>query len=499
MGSRRRRARRPRRLRSALETPRGVLVDTLLEQRLSRLCAQSEAAGSVSGPVHRRRARKTTAATRTSWPTRLRTDRRAFRRVRADDPAIIQLRELCHAWSTDLQVEEGRLANRLREQLYRVHAAVADPQPRGRRALALDCSSVTRRIRSRGRSCRAERITRRACGRIGFAGSPPTTFSTALRQPRLTVAAGRGGRRGDPDRGGDAADDPRAPAAARQPNARSIASWSSSATAEPADGEPREHRDVEILRSLPGVGRMVTATMLTEAAGPLADRDYATLAYVYRCCPRDQTEWQTGLRRPHALRVQTALAPGALPLVAHEHPARSRRARLLRCVACARPRSCAGAPECRRSVAPHSRRHAQNHARCTTPHDSRRRRYQVDNGWGVSRRDRLAPSLLNPPLRTPASRWPSVACAGLRHATLQDTSGASADGRRTARLVLRSPRTLEAERSAQHKKRAGGVRVGDVVAHSSKDKRVPRVSGRSAFFPRRIGGAATQHQRAGQS
>ena len=42
-------------------------------------------------------------------------------------------------------------------------------------------------------------------------------------------------------------------------------------------GELREHRDVEILRSLPGVGRMITATMLAEAAGPLAERDYATL------------------------------------------------------------------------------------------------------------------------------------------------------------------------------------------------------------------------------
>jgi transposase len=42
-------------------------------------------------------------------------------------------------------------------------------------------------------------------------------------------------------------------------------------------GEPREHRDVEILQSLPGVGRMVAATMLTEATGPLADRDYPTL------------------------------------------------------------------------------------------------------------------------------------------------------------------------------------------------------------------------------
>jgi transposase len=41
--------------------------------------------------------------------------------------------------------------------------------------------------------------------------------------------------------------------------------------------EPREHRDVEILESLPGVGSLITATMLSEAARPLADRDYHTL------------------------------------------------------------------------------------------------------------------------------------------------------------------------------------------------------------------------------
>src|SRR6185503_9103645 len=41
--------------------------------------------------------------------------------------------------------------------------------------------------------------------------------------------------------------------------------------------ESPAHRDVEILQSLPGVGRIVAATMLTEATGALAARDYATL------------------------------------------------------------------------------------------------------------------------------------------------------------------------------------------------------------------------------
>src|SRR5205823_8999209 len=35
--------------------------------------------------------------------------------------------------------------------------------------------------------------------------------------------------------------------------------------------------DIDILESLPGVGSMVTATMLAEASHVLADRDYATL------------------------------------------------------------------------------------------------------------------------------------------------------------------------------------------------------------------------------
>jgi transposase len=43
------------------------------------------------------------------------------------------------------------------------------------------------------------------------------------------------------------------------------------------EGQQREHRDVEILRSLPGVGRVVAATVLGEASRPLAERDYHAL------------------------------------------------------------------------------------------------------------------------------------------------------------------------------------------------------------------------------
>jgi len=47
-------------------------------------------------------------------------------------------------------------------------------------------------------------------------------------------------------------------------------------TAPPA-GERREHRDAEILLSLPGIGLIIAATMLAEASQPLRDRDYQAL------------------------------------------------------------------------------------------------------------------------------------------------------------------------------------------------------------------------------
>jgi len=42
-------------------------------------------------------------------------------------------------------------------------------------------------------------------------------------------------------------------------------------------GEQCEQRDVEILRSLPGVGRIVLATLLSEASSAIKARDYHAL------------------------------------------------------------------------------------------------------------------------------------------------------------------------------------------------------------------------------
>lgn len=263
---------RPAAIAVAIETPHGVLVDTLLEQahrvfainpkQLDRFRDRFSAAGAKDD---RRDAH--------ALADGLRTDARAFREVRGEDPLIIQLREHSRALD-DLQVAEGRLSNRLREQLQRVHAGwltlcpAADdpwlwvllhetPHPDAWPTLA------RRRITRTLREHRIRRIT-------------TDDIVGALRAPTLTVAPG--------------VTDATAMRIEllvpqllllREQHTRIQRQidhlLEALAAAAPDETESREHRDVEILRSLPGVGRIVAATMLSEATGPLADRDYGTL------------------------------------------------------------------------------------------------------------------------------------------------------------------------------------------------------------------------------
>ena len=54
---------------------------------------------------------------------------------------------------------------------------------------------------------------------------------------------------------------------------------------EEAEGPRPEPRDVEILRSLPGIGSLVAATLLGEAPQPLAARDYDTVRALAGAAP----------------------------------------------------------------------------------------------------------------------------------------------------------------------------------------------------------------------
>lgn len=262
----------PAQIAVAIETPRGALVDTLIEHGFPVFAVNPK-------QLDRFRDRFTVAGAKDDdrdaqvLGDALRTDRRAFRQVRPDDPTVIQLREVTRL-REDLVEDEQRLANRLRDQLYRVDAAWLTVSPAADEPwlwaiLAQQPDPATWGRLSRQRiaaALRAHRIRRVS----------PDTILDALRQPRLTVAAGIN----EAVATRIAALVPQLQLIAEQRRAaehRIDRLLAQLATVEAAEPELREHRDVEILQSLPGVGRIVTATMLTEATGPLAERDYPTL------------------------------------------------------------------------------------------------------------------------------------------------------------------------------------------------------------------------------
>ena len=255
-----------------IERPDGVLVATVLEhafpvfaitpKQLDRFRDRFTAAGAKDD---QRDAHVVADA--------LRTDRRAFHRIAPEAPAIVQLREWCHL-AEDLQGQQARLANRLREQLGRVDApwlavspAADDPwlwavlaaRPHPDHWARLGPGRLTTLLRTH----RIRRLT-------------AADLRAVLRQPRLAVAPG-------------VAD---AVAAAigilvpqlqllhtqRRTVDRQIERGLDALADEDDPPGPGGHpRDVVLLRSLPGVGRRVAATMLTEAPGPLAARHGAGL------------------------------------------------------------------------------------------------------------------------------------------------------------------------------------------------------------------------------
>lgn len=304
----------------AIETPRGVLVDSLIEhgfavfainpKQVDRFRDRFTAGGAKDDP---RDARVLADA--------LRTDGRAFRRIRPDDPRVIELRELCHILE-ELQETELRLANRLRDQLYRVDAPWLELSPSANDAWLWEVLAITahpdqwaslskRRVASVLRTHRIRRLDVHA-------------VVAALTRPRLKAAAG-------------VADAVALRIGSLVPQLRLVRTQRTDTEhaidrglerlGETADGQPREHRDVHILLSLPGVGRTVTATMLTEAAGPLAARDYALLRAQSGTAPitkrSSKRTFHVQMRRACKHRLRQAMYHWARTSIQHDARARA--------------------------------------------------------------------------------------------------------------------------------------------------------------------------------
>ena len=259
----------PSLLAAAIEIPRGAIVETLLEhgftvfsinpKQLDRFRDRYSPAGAKDD---RRDAFVLADA--------LRTDMHCFRSVKLDEPTMIRLRELSRL-DDELAQEQNRAVNRLREQFHRFFPQLlqlsegADepwlwalfelaPSPLG--AARLTEAKVARLLQQ-------HRIRRLTAAQVrAVLKTKPLTLAPGAAEaaaehallllPRLWLLHQQ---RADLGRRINAVLDQ---------------------LATPAE-DKHEHRDAAILLSLPGLGRKIAATMLSEASQAIADRDYHAL------------------------------------------------------------------------------------------------------------------------------------------------------------------------------------------------------------------------------
>ena len=261
----------PAQIAVAIEVPRGAVVDTLLERGFHVFALNPKQLDrfrdrhSVAGAKDDRRDAFVLAHA-------LRTDHTAFRRLHPEDPRLLRLRELSRMHE-ELVQERSRLTNRLREQLWRFFPqalmlcpAADEPWLWSLLDEAATPALAQRLSRSALRALLARHRIRRLTGDQLYA---------ALQEPSVRVAPGAL----------EAATEhmalllPRLRLTEEQLSrcARRLDRLLEDLATPAPEDEGQEHRDVTILRSLPGVGRVVAATMLAEASRPLADRDYQRL------------------------------------------------------------------------------------------------------------------------------------------------------------------------------------------------------------------------------
>jgi transposase len=301
----------------AIEVPHGPVVDMLLDRgfavhainpkQLDRLRDRFSVAGAKDD---RRDARVAAAG--------LRTDPHLFRHVAVSDPAVIELREWWRL-AEELQQERLRLANRIRQQLWRYYPqllALTDdltaewilelwslaPTP----AKATDLREATI----------AKLLSQHRIRRLGAAG-----VLEVLRRPAIAVAAGV--------------------TEAAVLHTHSLVVRLRLANAEFRRAERKldelcaglsqdaavKPGDADILRSLPGIGTVVLATLLAEAGEPLARRDYAALRTLSGVAPVTKRSGKTCIvvmRYTAQNRLRQAVFHWVRVAILHDPKSRSR-------------------------------------------------------------------------------------------------------------------------------------------------------------------------------
>jgi transposase len=272
----------------AIETPRGAVVEYLVERGFAVYSLNPK-------QRDRFRDRHTVAGAKDDrrdafvMADALRTDLPLFHRVRLDDPLIMRIRELSRA-EEDLQHEQVRAGHQLRELLNRYYPEMLKLCPGVDEAWFWDAIELFPLPGSKLSKPKIERLLRSYRIRRLDADA----VRQALGVPALKLAPGAA----------EAASEHallilpmlRLLLRQRKELERRIEALLDEMSTE---GQFAEHRDVTILRSLPRVGRVITATMLAEASQALADRDYHALRSYGGTAPITH---QSGKRRSVVMR-----------------------------------------------------------------------------------------------------------------------------------------------------------------------------------------------------
>lgn len=258
----------PSRIAVGIETPRGAVVETLVERGFRVFSLNPK-------QMDRFRDRFLVAGAKDDSrdalviASALATDMALFHPVRLDDPHILRIRELSRAHE-DLQQDHIRTCHQLRELLNRYFPQILHLSP------SVDEPWVGDLLAKAPLPARAARLTLKSLQSLlakhRIRRIDAATLQETLRQPPLWLAPG-------------AADAVSEHVLLLLPLLRLQRRQSQQLDRRLDDlleqmstpGQPAEHRDAKLLLSLPGVGRRVAATMLAEASQALAERDYHAL------------------------------------------------------------------------------------------------------------------------------------------------------------------------------------------------------------------------------
>jgi transposase len=286
----------PAAIRVAIEVPQGPVVESFMERGFRLFAINPKQAD-------RFRDRRSPAGAKDDgrdadlMTYAYRTDPAAFREIAPADPVVVELREWTRMHA-ELVRERTRLANQMRDQLWRYYPqmlALADgdlDQPWVLELLALaptpkEAPRLRRdRVEQLLKRCRIRRIDAARVLEILKAEpikTAPGTVEAASAHVRLLVKrltlVGQQVRETEK----------------RLDQLLDGLAQPAQADADAPEGQAREQRDVTILRSLPGIARVVCATLLAEAWEPLQQRNYHALRCLCGVAPVTRSSGKTKL------------------------------------------------------------------------------------------------------------------------------------------------------------------------------------------------------------